>query len=328
MVKAGLKQWKQKARHTWHHKVFLDELVLEENDDSATYQQDDLYTWMVIIMGITYIVPAVQMVLQHQDSLYTSGNQGLCFYNYLCSVPWISGRGILGWKQRAIVMDINHIFSNIGYMLYGIAFLIIVSWKAWENRRLKKKKAEERKRKIEEKLAKKQEDGHRQNKWLRMESNEAVGIPKHFGIYYALGCALIGESILSGCYHVCPTDKNFQFDTTYMYVITILIIVKIYQNRHPDVTANAYKIFYGIALLMLGCVIGIYNRETTSFWVFFTIVYSYFLVNLTMILYYMGKWRRPWQINFKDIFVCTILTLQLTLHFLLRSNQDFILDTK
>ena len=223
---------------------------------------------------------------------------------------------MFGWTQRAIVMDYNHIFSNIGYMLYGIAFLIIVSWKAWEHRRLRKKKAEERQKKIEEeKLAMKQEGGHRKKKLLHMESTEEVGIPKHFGIYYALGCALIGESILSGCYHVCPTDQNFQFDTTYMYVITILIIVKIYQFRHPDVTANAYKIFYGIALLMLGCVIGIYNRETTSFWVFFTIAYLYFLTNLTMILYYMGKWRRPWQINFKEIFVCIILTLQLTLPF-------------
>ena len=37
------------------------------------------------------------------------------------------------------------------------------------------------------------------------------------------------EGVLSACYHICPTNENFQFDTTFMYIITILLFLKIYQ---------------------------------------------------------------------------------------------------
>ena len=43
------------------------------------------------------------------------------------------------------------------------------------------------------------------------------GTPQHFGIFFALGLALFAEGALSACYHVCPTNENFQFDTTFMY---------------------------------------------------------------------------------------------------------------
>uniref|UniRef100_A0A1I8IUT2 SID1 transmembrane family member 1 n=1 Tax=Macrostomum lignano TaxID=282301 RepID=A0A1I8IUT2_9PLAT len=47
-----------------------------------------------------------------------------------------------------------------------------------------------------------------------------LGIPQHFGIFYAMGIALIMEGIMSGCYHVCPSYSNFQFDTGLdMYVL-------------------------------------------------------------------------------------------------------------
>ena len=39
------------------------------------------------------------------------------------------------------------------------------------------------------------------------------------------------EGVLSGCYHICPTKVNFQFDTTFMYVISVLLFLKVYQFR-------------------------------------------------------------------------------------------------
>jgi hypothetical protein len=68
------------------------------------------------------------------------------------------------------------------------------------------------------------------------------GIPHHFGIFYAMGFALIFEGILSGCYHICPTKQNFQFDTTFMYIMALMMSIKLFQFRHPDQTANAYKV--------------------------------------------------------------------------------------
>ena len=62
-------------------------------------------------------------------------------------------------------------------------------------------------------------------------NQEQKGIPEQYGIFYALGAALIMEGVLSGSYHICPTKVNFQFDTTFMYVIGVLLFLKFYQFR-------------------------------------------------------------------------------------------------
>ena len=53
------------------------------------------------------------------------------------------------------------------------------------------------------------------------------GIPEQYGIFYAMGVALIFEGILSACYHGCPVDESFQFDTTFMYCISVLVFLKV-----------------------------------------------------------------------------------------------------
>ncbi|CAL4109349.1 unnamed protein product, partial [Meganyctiphanes norvegica] len=42
--------------------------------------------------------------------------------------------------------------------------------------------------------------------------NKYYGIPQHFGMFYACGGALIMEGLLSGCYHICPNNANYQFE--------------------------------------------------------------------------------------------------------------------
>ena len=46
-----------------------------------------------------------------------------------------------------------------------------------------------------------------------------------------MGVGIIFEGVLSSCYHVCPTNENFQFDTTFMYLTSVLALIKIYQFR-------------------------------------------------------------------------------------------------
>ena len=78
------------------------------------FQQSDLYIWLVLMMGTFYGIPAIQLVFKYQDVLTFTGNNDLCYYNFLCSIP-------IGKVQ-----DFNHILSNIGYIAFGITFLIIV----------------------------------------------------------------------------------------------------------------------------------------------------------------------------------------------------------
>ena len=80
------------------------------------FQQSNLYIWLVLMMGVFYGLPAMQLLFKHQ-SLHFSGNNDLCYYNFLCSIP-IKG-----------VQDFNHILSNVGYVAFGMTFLIIVRYR-------------------------------------------------------------------------------------------------------------------------------------------------------------------------------------------------------
>ena len=74
------------------------------------------------MMGISYAIPALQLVLKYQDETEETGNQDICYYNFQCSFP-------LGG-----LTDFNHFLSNIGYVGFGLTFLIITKYKSWKYR--------------------------------------------------------------------------------------------------------------------------------------------------------------------------------------------------
>ena len=82
---------------------------------------------------------------------------------------------------------------------------------------------------------------------------------------------------MSSCYHICPSFEDFQFgerregsqsyyaqvfffirtDSAFMYIISGLLIVKIFQTRHPDIHANAFVAFLCFAVVIFLTLIGI-----------------------------------------------------------------------
>lgn len=127
-----------------------------------------------------------------------------------------------------------------------------------------------------------------------------------------MGVALIMEGLLSASYHVCPNHSNFQFgkkiyhtqtaawlyittlyvciDSSFMYVMAVLCMVKIYQNRHPDINATAYATFGVLAAAICLGMIGILDG-TVYFWVAFTVLHIVTCLLLTVQIYYMGCWN-------------------------------------
>lgn len=57
--------------------------------------------------------------------------------------------------------------------------------------------------------------------------------------------------VISASYHVCPTGYNFQFDSTFMYLMAGLLMLKIYQLRHPDVNPHAYTAYIFLSFTVL-----------------------------------------------------------------------------
>lgn len=123
------------------------------------------------------------------------------------------------------------------------------------------------------------------------------GIPEQYGIFFAMGAALFMEGILSGAYHVCPIDQSFQFDTTFMYIIMVLVFMKLYQFRHPDITANAYIVFAVMAIMLAFEAIGYYSPVGVYMFCFvFTYVFVVFAFLIDM------YFQKNFRLAMKEIF--------------------------
>uniref|UniRef100_A0A8I3Q2V3 SID1 transmembrane family member 1 n=2 Tax=Canis lupus familiaris TaxID=9615 RepID=A0A8I3Q2V3_CANLF len=182
-----------------------------------------------------------------------TGNQDICYYNFLCAHP-------LG-----VLSAFNNILSNLGHVLLGFLFLLIVLRRDILHRRALEAKD-----------------------IFAME----YGIPKHFGVFYAMGIALMMEGVLSACYHVCPNYSNFQFDTSFMYMIAGLCMLKLYQTRHPDINASAYSAYASFAVVITLTVLGVvFGKNDLWFWVIFSAIHILASLALSTQIYYMGRFK-------------------------------------
>ncbi|GFO22380.1 sid1 transmembrane family member 1 [Plakobranchus ocellatus] len=224
------------------------------------------FYWNLLTVAIFYGLPVVQLVITYQKVLYESGNEDLCYYNFDCAHP-----------LKNYLSAFNNVYSNIGYIMLGFLFILLVRWRDVQ---AKKTLAE------------------------HGELSERYGIPQHFGLFYAMGLALIMEGFMSACYHVCPSYQNFQFDTSFMYIIACLIMLKIYQCRHPDINAKAHIAFFSMALIIFIAVIGVVYGSNI-FWVFYALIHMLVTLILTAQIYFMGRWSID-RYLFKRIFLVII----------------------
>ncbi|XP_059049618.1 SID1 transmembrane family member 1-like [Achroia grisella] len=154
--------------------------------------------------------------------------------------------------------DFNHVFSNIGYLLLGALFILQLY------RRKQRRK--------------------------QLPRDEEYGIPAHYGLLASLGVSLMVVALLSATYHVCPNRLNFQFDTAFMYVMSVLAMVKIYQARHPDVNARAHSTF-GVLAVFIAFGVGGVLGGGPFFWAVFTVVHVFTFLLLSLRIYYIGQFR-------------------------------------
>lgn len=229
-------------------KTALTLMDLARKDSRILRKKSQLYLWNLLTVAVFYSLPVVQLVLTYQLVLNQTGNQDLCYYNFLCAHPF------------GLLSDFNHVFSNIGYILLGLLFIVLTY-----RRDIMHRKSDTR-------------------------LDKYYGIPQHYGLFYAMGAALVMEGVLSGCYHVCPNQTNFQFDTSFMYVISMMCMLKIYQTRHPDINASAYATFGVLAVVILIGMCGVLGGSV-YFWIGFTVVHLMTCLALSAQIYYMGRWK-------------------------------------
>ncbi|XP_040281911.1 SID1 transmembrane family member 2 isoform X2 [Bufo bufo] len=234
-------------------KKYLCVADLARKDRRVMRKKYQIYFWNISTIAVFYALPVVQLVITYQTVVNVTGNQDICYYNFLCAHPLGS------------LSAFNNILSNLGYIMLGLLFLIIVLHK---------------------------ELHHNHCRMYIKGQMEECGIPKHFGLFYAMGTALMMEGLLSACYHVCPNYTNFQFDTSFMYMIAGLCMLKLYQKRHPDINASAYSAYACLAIVIFFSVIGVvFGKGNTIFWIVFSVIHIVFTMLLSTQLYYVGRWR-------------------------------------
>uniref|UniRef100_A0A8B9U5X5 SID1 transmembrane family member 2 n=1 Tax=Anas zonorhyncha TaxID=75864 RepID=A0A8B9U5X5_9AVES len=234
-------------------KQYLCVADLARKDKRVLRKKYQIYFWNIATIAVFYALPVIQLVITYQTVVNVTGNQDICYYNFLCAHP-------LGNLSA-----FNNILSNLGYVLLGLLFLLIIL-----------------QREINYNRALMRNDTH------ALE----CGIPKHFGLFYAMGTALMMEGLLSACYHVCPNYTNFQFDTSFMYMIAGLCMLKLYQKRHPDINASAYSAYACLAVVIFFSVVGVvFGKGNMAFWIVFSVIHIVATLLLSTQLYYMGRWK-------------------------------------
>ena len=231
--------------------TLADYLSSSKKDMNHIKTKSRQYVWLIMTVGIYYTLPVIQLVLLYQSMSAYDGNQDLCYYNYECQYP------------MAGIQDFGNFFSNIGYVVLGMCFTAIVSFRWFKYRRFK------------EKL-----------NYLHVEKN--IGIPEQFGIFSSLGIALVLEGMLSASYHICPTKENFQFDTTFMYFIAVLLFLKVFQFRHPNLIHTSHRLFLLIGVALIEETLG-YYINSFIFTLLFIIIYVIVLVVILYGIYWDGE---------------------------------------
>ncbi|XP_044797877.2 SID1 transmembrane family member 1 isoform X6 [Bubalus bubalis] len=205
-------------------KMFLYLSDLSRKDRRIVSKKYKIYFWNIITIAVFYALPVIQLVITYQTVVNVTGNQDICYYNFLCAHP-------LG-----VLSAFNNILSNLGHVLLGCLFLLIVL-----HRDIFHRKALEAK------------------DIFAME----YGIPKHFGLFYAMGIALMMEGVLSACYHVCPNYSNFQFGNH-----------NLHQLHRSEV----------------------FGKNDVWFWVIFSAIHILASLALSTQIYYMGRFKIDWGI--------------------------------
>ena len=136
-----------------------------------------------------------------------------------------------------------------------------------------------------------------------------------FSIGYAFAWALFFEGLFSTLYHLCPSKITFQFDTAFMFVISGLIVVVMYngieiKNCQEDGTArgnvgatNFFLVF--IVPLYILNYLGSLNHSNeglipTVAWAVPLALWCFIIVNWVGYKFYFEDWKQCAVFNLKE----------------------------
>ena len=234
------------------------------------------YSYITCIVGCVLMVGAFQFVYADWYLMIQEGDRDHCYYNDFC--------------YRVLYYDIpfNLMSSNFAYILH--AFILALSVWYMESELLARCK----------KIRQTQPPPVAEN--AECNSTEAHKRRISFSIGYAFSWALLFEGLFSMLYHLCPTKMTFQFDLAFMFVISGLIVVVMYNGiqlnhageRGGHVGASNFYLGFIVPLYILNY-IGSLNHSKeglipTAAWATPLALWAFFIFNWVGYKLYLENW--------------------------------------
>ncbi|VIO98928.1 Uncharacterized protein BM_BM1948 [Brugia malayi] len=148
------------------------------------------FAWLLIILQYFHTLLLDQLTLM-------TDNLDVCHYNMECSVA-------LG-----PFMTFNHMYSNVGYLLFGFVFIVLIS---------------------------------RRYKCCKYRLCDGYNYCPQ--VFLNVGLMMCLETFASAFYHICPNPRTFHNDTLFVEIALILLMVRFYFVRRGGISLNG--IFYSI----------------------------------------------------------------------------------
>ena len=234
------------------------------------------YSYITCIVGSVLMVGAFQFVYANWYLMIQEGDRDDCYYNDFC------------YRVSNYDIPFNLMSSNFVYIVH--AFILALSVWYMESELLARCK----------KIRQTQPPPVAEN--AECNSTEAHKRRISFSIGYAFSWALLFEGLFSMLYHLCPTKMTFQFDLAFMFVISGLIVVVMYNGiqlnhageRGGHVGASNFYLGFIVPLYILNY-LGSLNHSKeglipTAAWATPLALWAFFIFNWVGYKLYLENW--------------------------------------
>ena len=234
------------------------------------------YSYITCIVGCVLMVGAFQFVYADWYLMIQEGDRDHCYYNDFC------------YRVSNYDIPFNLMSSNFVYIVH--AFILALSVWYMESELLARCK----------KIRQTQPPPVAEN--AECNSTEAHKRRISFSIGYAFSWALLFEGLFSMLYHLCPTKMTFQFDLAFMFVISGLIVVVMYNGiqlnhageRGGHVGASNFYLGFIVPLYILNY-LGSLNHSKeglipTAAWATPLALWAFFIFNWVGYKLYLENW--------------------------------------
>ena len=258
------------------------------------------FSYITCIVGCVLMVGAFQFVYADWYLMIEEGDRDRCYYNDFC------------YRVSSSDIPFNLMSSNFAYILH--AFILALSVLYMEAELLARCK----------KMYPPLPENGRPRLPDHMSASMSVPNPRaeehkrkfSFSIGYAFAWALLFEGLFSTLYHLCPRKITFQFDAAFMFVISGLIVVVMYngikiKNCQEDGKASgnvgAPNFFLGFVVpLYILNYLGSLNHSSeglipTWAWAVPLALWCFIIVNWVGFKLYFEDWK--WYSLFR-VFIC------------------------